>query len=164
MPKARNVLSDKYLEAIGSVVTNWSRLEWQMCNLLVVGLDIPKDAGRVLTVGMEIGVICGCLRTMTHSNHWVKDETLRKGIKKLTRDVLDTAKSRGEYAHSIFTNQLDREGPSRLLFKEAAHRIQPSKVAVPVDDISAFSDELWDLQSKATDLTVRLVASRRKSE
>ena len=162
------LLDDAHLRAIGDVIVRWSRLEWQLANLVVVILGIPKDAGRVLTGGMEINVILAALRTVTHDTHWIKDAALVKKIRKLASDVRDDTENRHNYAHGIFAYDFDAlagDGTMtffRYLMKSAPHRISPDTVPVDVTEIQAVADAARDYAERAMDLTVHVLALRQR--
>lgn len=163
-PYLADTLDAEGLQAVGDIIVRWSRLEWQLGNLLVVILGIPKDAGRVLTIGMEIGAIIGCLKTVTHNNHWIKSQTLRIEIRQLAKDVRSETEKRHAYAHAVFGIDLaGTNGYARYLFKEPPHRILPESEPLDLVEMRAIAQGAQAFIHRATDLTVRLKASREKS-
>src|SRR6267378_3293932 len=137
-----STLPDDLLAAIGSVIYKWGRIEYQLSNLIAIGFDLPKETGRALTIGMEVNVMCGVIRTLTFNDHWIKDDALCSEIKILAADVQDKSGDRHDYAHGVMGYNLDEPNTfARYLFKAAAHRIAPSSEKITAEGVRKIAGE-----------------------
>jgi hypothetical protein len=158
------------LRAIGDIMVRWSLLEFQLGNLAVCCLDIPKDAGRVLTIGMDIAVVLGVLKTAIHDATWVKDKDLRNDILAIVRDVMDSKQKRHAYAHGVYGFDLLVEDIDvrpleffRYLIYTAPDRIEPSIVALDLREMKEIAGMATEFSRRVTDATIAVLASRKKS-
>ena len=155
-----DTLPSEFLEAIGEIIVRWGRLQWQLSNLLIVGFDIPKDTGRALTIGMEIGVLCGTVRTLTFNDTWINDKELRGHIQCLADDIRAKSCDRNNYAHGVFGFDIDEPNSfARYLFSAKEHRISPSSEKVTLEQLKKHASEAKGLVDRTVDLTVKLKAS-----
>jgi hypothetical protein len=155
-------LTPEILSGIGEIVARWGYLQHQLGVIIRVALGLKKDVGRVLTVGMELGVLCGVLRTLSKTDRWVKDEKTRNDIKKLANDIQEAAEHRNNYAHGVFG--YTEESPTqfvRFLFKQAEHRVTPDIEIITPTSLKVFATEARNLWVRAQELTHRLKRASR---
>lgn len=154
---ALNELSDDILKGIGQLIAAWGYLQFQLGVIIRVALKLKKDTGRVLTVGMEINVLCGVLRTISKTDHWIKHAGMREAIKKLVKDVQNAVENRNNYAHGVFgyTNETPRRF-ARLLMKLAQHRVNPEWDVITPDGLAELAIEAENLVVRAQLITIQL--------
>ncbi|HEX9192716.1 MAG TPA: hypothetical protein VF871_03030 [Burkholderiales bacterium] len=160
--QATDTLPPELLAGIEEILYRWSRLEFQLGNLIVEGFSVPKDTGRALIAGTELNAKCGMLKALTFNERWIKDDELRKEIRNLADEIREKSGDRQDYAHGVFGFDLD--GPNafaRYLFKTAAH--SPPSESITPEGLKAVAEEVGAFVARAVDLTVRLIVSKRKS-
>jgi hypothetical protein len=151
-------LSDDILRGIGDIITRWGYLQFQLGVIIRVALRLKKATGRVLTIGMEVGVLCGVLRTISKTDRWIKDKTIRAQIKTLANDVQNAVENRNNYAHGVFGAYTD-ESPqrfARLLVRQAEHRVNPEWEVITPDSLKEIALEARGLWARAQELTDKL--------
>lgn len=153
----RDELPPEILSGIGAIIARWGYLQHQLGVIIRVALKLKKDAGRVLTVGMEINVLCGVLRTIAKTDQWVGDANVRDAIKKLAKDVQDAAENRNNYAHGVF-GYTDSRPPQfvRFLFKQAEHRVNPEFEVITQETLKNYESEARNLWDRAQAITHKL--------
>jgi hypothetical protein len=150
------------LARIGKIIAWWGYLQFQLGVIIRVATKLPRDTGNVLTIGPDLGALCGILRTLAHSDHWIKDESIRKEIFKLADNVRDKSTKRNDYAHGVFGFSGDdqKEFVLHLLKKHPSHRVTPGKQILTPAILEQDVEEVRDLWSRAQDLTHKLKALR----
>lgn len=143
------------LAGIGEIVARWGYLQWQLAAIIREITNLPKDSGRVLTIGPELGVLCNIIKTLTHSDHWIKDDAIRADLKKLAKDVREKAEHRNDYAHGIFGLGDKPNTFVRILVTSSAHRIKPDEEVITPDSLKKLADEAHQLWVRAQDITIR---------
>ncbi len=160
-----DTLPPEYFAKIGEIIFVWARLEYQLGVLIREGYLIDKDTGRALTIGMDIGVACGVLRTLTYTNHWVEDKAVIKELRELVTDIKDKTEHRHQFAHVVVgCSENNYEEFSRYLFKAAEHRINPGHEIVTLNSLQIFVEEVRGFLRRAIDLTGQLKTLKRKHE
>ena len=150
------------LARIGKIVAWWGYLQFQLGVIIRVATKLPRDTGNVLTIGPDLGALCGIIKTLAHSDHWIKDESIRNELVKLANDVRDKSAKRNDYAHGVFGFSDDDQKVFvlHLLKKHPSHRITPGTQVLNQAFLDQTVDEARDLWSRAQDLTDRLKALR----
>ena len=159
-----DTLPPELLAGIEEILYQWSRLEFQLGNLIVEGFSVPKDTGRNLPAGMKLNAKCGMLKALTFNERWIKDDKLRKQIRDLADEIREESDNRQDYSPGILAFYL--HGPTafaKYLFEKAVHRISPSSESVTPESLKAVAEEVRALVDRAVDLTVRVILSKRKS-
>jgi hypothetical protein len=160
---AMDEMPQELLAGIGEIIARWGYLHFQVGVVVrEVAQIADKKTGRVLTFGPELGVLCNQLLTMTKTDHWVKDATLRKEIETFAKNVQDAASHRNDYAHGIFGFGEKPGTFVRFLMKAPSHRISPETEELTVQRLAELAKEAAELWLRAQHLTVRLKASRQK--
>jgi len=151
-------LSNDILRGIGDIIARWGYPPFQLGVLIRVALGLRKATGRVLTIGMEVGVLCGVLRTISKTDRWIKDKTTRDQIKTLAKDVQNAVENRNDYAHGVFGVDTDKSPQrfSRLLVKQAEHRVSPKWEVITPDSLNQIALEARGLWIRAEALADRL--------
>ena len=151
-------LSDDILRGIGDIITRWGYLQFQLGVIIRVALRLKKATGRVLTIGMEVGVLCGVLRTISKTDRWIKDKATRDQIKMLAKDIQIAVENRNNYAHGVFGVDTDKSPQrfSRLLVKQAEHRVSPKWEVITPDSLKEIALEARGLWVRAQELTDEL--------
>jgi hypothetical protein len=98
-------------------------------------MKLNNDTGRVLTQGPDVSVLCNIIRTLTRSDHWIKDKAIRNDLEKLYKDVRDKAEMGNNYAHGIFGYDEKKNTFIRHLFRSPAHRVTPGTEEMNVDSL-----------------------------
>lgn len=147
---------------IGKIVAWWGYLQFQLGAIIREISNLPKDTGRVLTVGPDLSVLCNIIRTFTKSDHWIKDENIRADLEKLAKDVRDKSSDRNDYAHGVFGYGENPNEFVRFLMKQPEHRIKPYAEPLKVDDLKKIANDARGLWIRAQDITERLKSSRKK--
>lgn len=150
------------LAGIGEVVARWGYLQFQLGVIIREISSLPKDTGRVLTVGPDLSVLCNIIRTFTASNHWIKDEKIRADLKNLADDVREKSSDRNDYAHGVFGFGENPNEFVRLLMKQPKHRIKPASEPLKVEDLKRIADDARNLWIRAQEITNKLKSSKRK--
>lgn len=155
----RPILAD-----IGDVIVRWGTIEYQLHRLLCACYSLSNETGRALTVGMDIGVSCGLLRTAAKSSHWISDKSVREELKALAETVGKEKDRRHDLAHGFFGFDMDSPNSfARYRIRSADERVTP--VAEPVDrkQLKQWSDTAREIGDSILDLTVRVKALQKRS-
>src|SRR5687768_8815410 len=88
---AADEMPQELLAAIGEIIVRWGYLHFQLHVTVREVLSLRKDTGRVVLIGPELSVLCNMLRTLTASDHWIKDKGIREEIEQLGKDVRDAS-------------------------------------------------------------------------
>jgi hypothetical protein len=150
------------LAGIGAVVAQWSYLAFQMTVILRIGHRLSKESQRALLVGAEVGVLCAHLRTVAATDFWLKDEQIRKDIRKLADDIQRASDTRNAYAHGVFGYFIGKAGGPeeekfvRFLMKSAEHRVSPGAEEVSAETLKPHADAALRLWERAQAITQRL--------
>jgi hypothetical protein len=135
-------LPEPYLAKIGEIVVRWAFIEQSLRGLVMMSARIPYDLGRTLTVGMELTVLCGTLKTITSTGRFVLDADLRQRIRQFADDVRDSRDDRHGFAHGLFFFDIDKPVPLfRVLQRTAEHRLNPAQEAVPFEELERISEQ-----------------------
>src|SRR5262245_41082421 len=106
------------------IVSRWGYLQYQLGVIIRVAMGLKDDKGRVLTGGMEVGVLLGVLRTIANEKNdaYVKNPKMRALIRTFVDDVQNASINRNDYAHGVF-GYTDETPPrfARLLWKSGPH-------------------------------------------
>jgi hypothetical protein len=144
------------IQGIGEIMARWGYLQLQLGVIVRVALALRKDAGRVVTVGAEVGALCGMIRTLTHSDHWIKDASIRRDLEALAEDVRKQSADRNDYAHGVFGQGAEPGTFVRHLMRKPQHRIAPEEEPITAESLKKISDEARELWIRAQDITQRL--------
>ncbi len=156
-------LTPDILAGIGKIIAWWGYLQLQLGVIIREVTNVRKETGYVLTIGPDLNVLCTMIKTLTHSDHWIKDAGLRNDLAKFGKDVRDKSDHRNDYAHGVFGYQGDNPRIFvRHLFKSPPHRITPGTEPITPASLGKISDEARDLWLRAQDITHRLKALKRK--
>lgn len=149
------------LAGIGKIIAWWGYLQFQLGVIIRVATKLSRDTGNVLTIGPDLSALCRIINTLADSDHWIKDENIRKDLSKLAKDVRDKSTKRNDYAHGVFGfSDNDQKVLVRHLFKKPQHKITPGTEKLTQHDLQIVIDEARDLWIRAQDLTHRLKALR----
>lgn len=151
------------LAGIGTIVAKWGYLQFQLGVIVRYLSDLPKDTGRVLMVGAELGVLCNMIRTFTSSDRWISDTKLRDDLKRFARDVQDAASVRNDYAHGVFGLGSTPGTYIRYLIHSAEHRREPGEEILTADGLALIANRAQQLWIRAEDLSQRIKAWRQAS-
>ncbi len=155
-------LPTEILAGIGGVIAQWSYLAFQLTVILRLGHGLTKESQRALLVGAEVGVLCGQLRTLASTDHWIKNEALRARIDDLAADVRNASTARNDYAHGIFgyligkAGQADEEKFIRHVMKKGPDRVRPQVEEVTVESLRKHADKAQALFDRAQAITDQL--------
>lgn len=144
---ALDQLDDDILKGIGKIVSRWGYLQYQLGVIIREAMKLKKETGRVLTGGMEVGVLIGVLRTISKTDKYVPNAKMREVLKAFANDVQKASDHRNDYAHGVF-GYTDDIPPrfARYLWKEAQHRINPEWEVITashLDDLATEARNLW---------------------
>lgn len=158
-------LPPNFLRVVGEMIVRWSRLQWQLSNLVAVGFNIPKDTSRAFTVRMSTGNICNLVLILTENDRWIKDDTLREEIKCLSKEIMNKVENRNNFAHGAFFFDLDTPNEFyRMVTNSKKNTITPSYEKIDVSQLKQLALEARSLVQRTADLTVKLKASIKKSK
>lgn len=157
-PYVADALPSELLVVLGEIIFRWGRLQWQLANMLVVGFEVPKDTGLVLTSTMDIGFLCDTLRALTYNECWVSDEPLREEIRRLAGDVKNKASVRNNYAHGVFGYDLDEpDSFARYIFRaKEKGEVVPAYEPVTLEKLRLDASEAQVFVRRTIDLTIKL--------
>jgi hypothetical protein len=108
--------------------------------------SLPKDKCTTAR-RTTLGVLCTMIATLTSSDHWIKEASIRNDLKKLGSDVRDASKHRNDYAHGVFALGSRSGTFVRLLLMSGAHRLKPGEEEITVASLKAVASQaehLWD--------------------
>jgi len=151
MLHAVDLMPQDILAEIGKIIAWWGYIQFQLGVIIREIAEIPKDTGRVLTIGPDIIPLCKMLSTFTENDRWVKEKSLRESIRKFANEVQNKADHRNDYAHGIFGYDDKKRCFVRHLMKTRSNRIQPQIEAIKVEDLKKYSGEarvLWEEAEK----------------
>jgi|GEM_PF-4579971 len=156
-------LPGEILSGIGEIIARWGYLEFQLGVIVREIAELPKDTGRVLTIGPGLSSLCGMLRTFASSDNWIADESLRSKINKLVKDVQDKVPHRNNYAHGVFG--FKKEGDEKVfvrhLMRGPSHSVAPDVEVVTQGNLKDLAQEAQDLWERAQEITTKLKVAKK---
>jgi hypothetical protein len=156
---ALDELDDAILKGIGKIVSRWGYLQYQLGVIIRVAMGLKDDKARVLTGGMEVGVLLGVLRTIAHKSNdqYIKNPKMREAIRDFLDDVQKGSEHRNDYAHGVFgyTDETPTRF-SRLLWKSGHHRIKPQWEPITAEHLETLATEARTLWVRAQVITKQL--------
>ena len=160
---AAYTLPTEHLAAMGDVVFKWGRLEYQISVLISECFEIPIETGRVFMHNAQISKLCGLLKSATATDHWIKDEPLRKEIGSFADAVNEKRNDRHGVAHALIGfNLASPDDYYRYNFASVKTKISPATELVSVIDLASKATVAGKFVSSAVELLTRLQALRRK--
>ncbi len=156
-------LPDEISSYIGQIIYRWSKIQLGLTQLITFGFDIPIDTGRALTIGMEMNVLCGVLRTLS-LGRWIKNESLRKEIQKLAKDIKNKSEARNSFAHCVFvTDVRNPKSLEKYLTHKSEHRIIPLLEKVEITKMKQLVDDADALLARLDFIIFELQPFSKKS-
>ena len=164
-PMGRFAASDlpkEILAGIGAIVAQWSYLAFQLTVILRIGFKLSKETQRAILVGTDLGAICGQMRTLAGTDHWIKDKKLRDEIDELAAEVRKKSLTRNEYAHGVFgylvgkAGGADEEQYVRYLMKGPDQRVTPTPQEISAESLEEHLKVPLKLWQRAQELTQKL--------
>ena len=154
-------LPPEILAGIGEIVAQWSYLAYQMTVILRVGLKLTKEQQRAILVGCEVGVLCGQMRTLAETDHWLRDKAIRDEIDVLAVDIRQKSANRNDYAHAVFGYFMEKGDPeqaqlTRMLMKSGTQRVKPLHEEVTAVSLKAHADVAYRLWERAQAITDKM--------
>lgn len=159
-------LPDTLFAGIGKIVARWGYLEFQLGVIAREIAHMPKETGRVLTIGPGVTALCRMLRIFASSDHWIKDAVLRADLKSLAKEVMAAHEHRNEYAHGVFGFEIvaGQKKFVRHLLRGPQHSISPGIEVLTDAGLHAISEEARILWDSAQDITTRLKELKKKNK
>ncbi|MDP4028527.1 MAG: hypothetical protein Q8P42_06110 [Gallionella sp.] len=149
------------LASIGKIIAWWGYLQFQLGVIIRIATKLSRGTGNVLTIGADLSSLCRIITTLADSDHWIKDENIRKDLAKFADDVRRKSTRRNDYAHGVFGfSDDDQNVLVRHLFKQSQHKVTPGIEKLTQHDLQIVIDEARDLWNRAQDLTHRLKSLR----
>lgn len=130
-------LPSKYYPAIGSFLFQYAQLEYQLHEIIWSALALPYTAGRVLTIGTDVKVLCAMITTITSDNPhaaWTISRTHRQEMNSIAGHARKIYGLRNTVAHGTWQHPPGKPQQVRLhSMKEHDVRIMPT-INKEVDD------------------------------
>ena len=146
-------MPQEMLAGIGEIVARWGYLQFQLGVIIREIAGLPKDMGRVLTLGPDLIVLCRMLRVLTANDHWIKDAALRADLADLAEAVKKASSTRNKYAHGVF-GYGEKAGEFVLYLMQApTHKVNPATEAIKIATLKAAASDARNLWAKAQELT-----------
>lgn len=159
---AASDLPPEILAGIGAVIAQWSYLAFQMTVILRLGFKLTKETQRAILLGADVGVLCGQMRTLAGTDHWIKDKAIRDEIESLAEEIQKKSKARNDYAHGVFgyfvgkAGGPDEEKFVRFLMKSAEQRVTPLPEEITAETLGDHTKVALRLWDRAQALTQRM--------
>jgi len=157
-------LPPAYYMAIGEFMFRFAQIEYQMHEIVWMALDLSYKAGRVLTIGTEIRVLCGMVTTIVSEPIWIKNKYRTQEMNSIAGKARKLSTLRNRLAHGSWQGPGGDSQKARLHFmKETHERILP-RYDPKLDDryIAKKAGEVGDLNERARKL-IRALDSERPS-
>jgi hypothetical protein len=157
-------LPPAYYAAIGEFAFRFAQLEYQLHEIVWMALDLSYKAGRVLTIGTDVRVLCGMVNTITSTPTWITDKTRIQEMNSLANNARKLSGLRNRLMHGSWQGPGGNPKRARLHFmKEVHERILP-RYDPKLDDryIAKKAGELGALNERAKKL-IRLLDGARPS-
>lgn len=107
-----------YYSAIGEFAFRFAQLEYQLHEIVWMALDLTYKAGRVLTIGTDVRVLCGMVNTITTGALWVTNKTRIQEMNHIANNARKLSKLRNRLAHGSW----QASKPSAASFYEGSTR------------------------------------------
>ena len=158
-------LPAKLLAGIGEIVARWGYLEFQLGVVVREIAGMPKGTGRVVTIGLGLGVLCRMVSNFSSTDHWIKDKKLREDLAKLAKDIRKCAPHRNEYAHGVFGTSQVMGGSKKFvrhLMGGSVYSATPDVEEITEESLASVPGEAKELWERAQDATQKLKAAKKK--
>jgi hypothetical protein len=146
-------LSRDEFAVLGRLIAWWGYLEYQIGVIVRVScLKMSKEEQWLLLIGAEIKSLCGYLRTLAFSDHWIKDKAIRDDMDQFAKDLQDQAENRHAYVHALFGYVDDKPHQRvRHSFKPKGHRVNPGFEKISAASLKKMADDAQALWIRAQD-------------
>lgn len=149
-------LRDPYYIHIGAIIHRWATLEYLLQNIIWKAMDLDREQGRVLTMGMGTQAICGVLRTLPKK--WVTEKHIQDDLKELLDLVWERKEFRNYLAHGVWTAETGKKDghPWLNYMKSGDERITPGAEEITPELLRDLAQLVDEMNQKALALLKKL--------
>lgn len=161
---APHSLSREEFAELGRMVAWWGYVEYQAAVIIRVScFKLSREEQWLLLGGAGIASLSGYLRTLAHSDFWIKDKGITDDIAAFADDVQKAAQKRNDYVHGVF-GYVDNNPAQRvrISFRPRHHRTHPDSYPISESILKTLADDAEALWNRAEDLSNRIKALRKK--
>ncbi len=155
---APNALSPDELQQLGRITALWGYIEYQATVILRVCTGrMSKEDMWLIMVGTEVRALAKMLKAAAETDHWVKDEPLRKEIAVFADRMESHSRGRNAHVHAVYGYVGDDKSKrGRYNFKPKRDRSTPKFERITAAGIKDIADAAERLLREGIDLTNRL--------